>query len=60
MGQIIRNYVCYAGAKAIIFGYNDPKGNVAANAELSKNRAKGVATALCNAEARRVEVTIRK
>ena len=73
-----------AGAKAIISGYNDPTGNAAANAELSKNRAKGVAAALKaagaaddrvvlekpadtttgatlnNAEARRVEVTIRK
>lgn len=73
-----------AGAKAIISGYNDPTGNAAANAELSKNRAKGVAAALkaagaaddsvvlekpadttngaklSNAEARRVEVTIRK
>lgn len=73
-----------AGAKAIISGYNDPTGNAAANAELSKNRVKGVAAALkaagaaddrvvlekpadtttgatiSNAEARRVEVTIRK
>jgi outer membrane protein OmpA-like peptidoglycan-associated protein/uncharacterized protein YidB (DUF937 family) len=73
-----------ATAKAIISGYNDPTGNAAANAELSKNRAKGVAAALkaagvaedrvvlekpadtttgaalSNAEARRVEVTIRK
>ena len=73
-----------AGAKAIISGYNDPTGDAAANAELSKNRAKGVADALkaagaaddrvvlekpadtttggalSNAEARRVEVTIRK
>ncbi len=73
-----------AGAKAIVSGYNDPTGNAAANAELSKNRAKGVAAglkaagiaedrvllekpanatagaALSNAEARRVEVTIRK
>ena len=73
-----------AGAKAIISGYNDPTGNAAANAELSKNRAKGVAAALkaagaaddrvvlekpadtttgaalSKAEARRVEVTIRK
>ena len=72
------------GAKTIISGYNDPTGNAAANAELSKNRAKGVAAALkaagaaddrvvlekpadtttgaalSNAEARRVEVTIRK
>jgi uncharacterized protein YidB (DUF937 family)/outer membrane protein OmpA-like peptidoglycan-associated protein len=73
-----------AGAKAIVTGYNDPTGNAKANAELSKNRAKGVAAAikaagiaedrvllekpanatagaaLSNAEARRVEVTIRK
>jgi outer membrane protein OmpA-like peptidoglycan-associated protein/uncharacterized protein YidB (DUF937 family) len=73
-----------AGAKAIVSGFNDPTGNAAANAELSKNRAKGVAAALkaagiaedrvvlekptdtaagsaqSNAEARRVEVTIRK
>jgi uncharacterized protein YidB (DUF937 family)/outer membrane protein OmpA-like peptidoglycan-associated protein len=72
------------GAKAIVTGYNDPTGNAAQNAELSKNRAKGVAAglkaagiaddrvllekpanatagaALSNAEARRVEVTIRK
>ncbi len=73
-----------ASAKAVVTGYNDPTGNAAANAELSKNRAKGVAAglkaagiaddrillekpanatagaALSNAEARRVEVTIRK
>lgn len=72
-----------AGAKAVISGFNDPTGNAAANAELSKNRAKGVAAALkaagvaedrvvlekpadtigaagSNAEARRVEVNIRK
>jgi outer membrane protein OmpA-like peptidoglycan-associated protein/uncharacterized protein YidB (DUF937 family) len=73
-----------ATAKAVVSGYNDPTGNAAANAELSKNRAKGVAAALkaagiaddrvmlekpanttagaavSNAEARRVEVTIRK
>lgn len=35
-----------ASAKAIVSGYNDPTGNAAANAELSRNRAKGVATAL--------------
>ena len=73
-----------AGSKAIVSGYNDPTGDAAANAELSKNRAKNVAAALkaagiaedrvmlekpsditsgaalSNAEARRVEVTIRK
>ena len=73
-----------ATAKAVVSGFNDPTGNAAANAELSKNRAKGVAAAVkaagiaedrvlvekpaaptagaakSNAEARRVEVTIRK
>ena len=73
-----------ASAKAIVSGYNDPTGNAAANAELSKKRAQGVAAALKaagvaddrvvlekpadttagaaqgNAEARRVEITIRK
>jgi uncharacterized protein YidB (DUF937 family)/outer membrane protein OmpA-like peptidoglycan-associated protein len=73
-----------AMAKAVVSGFNDPTGNAAANAELSKNRAKGVVAALkaagiaddrvvsekpadptagaakSNAEARRVEVTIRK
>jgi uncharacterized protein YidB (DUF937 family)/outer membrane protein OmpA-like peptidoglycan-associated protein len=35
-----------ATAKAVVSGFNDPTGNAAANAELSKNRAKGVAAAL--------------
>ena len=33
-------------AKAVISGYNDPTGNAAANAELSKNRAQAVQAAL--------------
>jgi outer membrane protein OmpA-like peptidoglycan-associated protein/uncharacterized protein YidB (DUF937 family) len=73
-----------ATAKAVVTGFNDPTGNPAANAELSKNRAIAVAAAITaagvaadrvltekpadttegsaksNAEARRVEVTIRK
>jgi outer membrane protein OmpA-like peptidoglycan-associated protein len=35
-----------ASSKAVVSGYNDPTGNATANAELSKNRAKGVAAAL--------------
>lgn len=35
-----------AEAKAVISGYNDPTGDAAANAELSKNRAKAVQAAL--------------
>ena len=82
--EIVEFLKANAGAKAIVTGYNDPTGNAKANAELSKNRAKGVAAglkaagiaddrvllekpanatasaALSNAEARRVEVTIRK
>lgn len=73
-----------ASAKAVVSGFNDPRGNPEANAELAKNRGKMVAAALkalgvaddrivaekpadptagsaqSNAEARRVEVTIRK
>ena len=33
-------------AKAVISGFNDPTGNAAANAELSKNRAQAVQAAL--------------
>ena len=35
-----------APAKAVVSGFNDPTGNAAANAELSKKRAQGVAAAL--------------
>jgi outer membrane protein OmpA-like peptidoglycan-associated protein/uncharacterized protein YidB (DUF937 family) len=35
-----------ASSKAVVSGFNDPTGNAAANAELSKKRAKGVAAAL--------------
>lgn len=49
-----------AGAKAIISGYNDPTGNAAANAELSKNRAKGVAAALKAAGAADDRVVLEK
>jgi uncharacterized protein YidB (DUF937 family)/outer membrane protein OmpA-like peptidoglycan-associated protein len=87
-GEKVKDVVAYlkahADAKAVISGFNDPTGNAAANAELSKNRAKTVAAslkaagiakdrvvlekpadttagaALSNAEARRVEITVRK
>lgn len=36
----------HAGARLAVSGYNDPTGNAALNAELSKNRAKSVAAAL--------------
>ncbi|WP_309622677.1 DUF2853 family protein [Novosphingobium sp.] len=37
------------GSKLAISGYSDPSGNAAANAELSKNRAQAVQTALVDA-----------
>jgi outer membrane protein OmpA-like peptidoglycan-associated protein/uncharacterized protein YidB (DUF937 family) len=43
---LIEHLKANASSKAVVSGYNDPTGNAAANAELSKNRAKGVATAL--------------
>ena len=43
----IKAYVAaHPDAKLAVSGYNDPTGNAAVNAELSKNRAKAVATAL--------------
>jgi len=36
----------HAGARLAVSGFNDPSGNAAFNAELSKNRAKSVAAAL--------------
>jgi outer membrane protein OmpA-like peptidoglycan-associated protein len=36
----------HPGSKYVISGYNDPTGNAAANAELSKNRAQAVQAAL--------------
>jgi uncharacterized protein YidB (DUF937 family)/outer membrane protein OmpA-like peptidoglycan-associated protein len=87
-GEKVKDVVAYlktnADAKAVISGFNDPTGNAAANAELSKQRAKSVAASLkaagiakdrvvlekpadttagsqlSNAEARRVEITVRK
>lgn len=43
----VRDYVAKnAGSKLAVSGYNDPTGNAALNAELSKRRAQGVARAL--------------
>ena len=82
--DLVEHLKANASAKAIVAGFNDPTGNAAANAELSKKRAQGVAAALkaagvaddrvvlekpadatagaavSNAEARRVEINIRK
>ncbi len=45
-GELLAYLKANAGAKAVISGYNDPTGNAAANAELSKNRAQAVQQAL--------------
>lgn len=43
----VKDYVANnAGAKLAVSGFNDPTGNAAANAELSKKRAQGVGKAL--------------
>ena len=43
----IKAYVdAYPGSRLAVSGYNDPRGDAAFNAELSKNRAKSVAAAL--------------
>lgn len=43
---LVEHLKANATSKAVVSGFNDPTGNAAANAELSKNRAKGVAAAL--------------
>lgn len=80
----VKDYVAaHPDAKLAVSGFNDPTGNAATNAALSKRRAQGVAAALeatgvpaaavalekpadttatgtSNAEARRVEVTVKQ
>ncbi|HEX7851498.1 MAG TPA: OmpA family protein, partial [Sphingomonas sp.] len=80
----LKDYVAaHPDAKLAVSGFNDPTGNAATNAALSKRRAQGVAAALeatgvpaaavalekpadttvtgsSNAEARRVEVTVKQ
>jgi outer membrane protein OmpA-like peptidoglycan-associated protein/uncharacterized protein YidB (DUF937 family) len=43
---LVEHLKANATSKAVVSGFNDPTGNAAQNAELSKNRAKGVAAAL--------------
>ncbi|MEQ1535867.1 MAG: YidB family protein [Burkholderiaceae bacterium] len=44
--ELVGHLKANASSKAVVTGFNDPTGNATANAELSKNRAKGVAAAL--------------
>jgi outer membrane protein OmpA-like peptidoglycan-associated protein/uncharacterized protein YidB (DUF937 family) len=59
-GELVSFLKANAGAKAVISGFNDPTGNAAANAELSKNRAKAVAGALKAAGIEDGRVELRK
>jgi uncharacterized protein YidB (DUF937 family)/outer membrane protein OmpA-like peptidoglycan-associated protein len=59
-GELVSFLKANAGAKAVISGFNDPTGNAAANAELSKNRAKAVAGALKAAGIEDSRVELRK
>lgn len=44
--ELVEHLKANPSSKAVVTGFNDPTGNATANAELSKNRAKGVAAAL--------------
>ena len=49
-----------AGAKAVLSGYHDSRGNKEANKELAKNRAKSVAAALKAAGIEETRIEMRK
>jgi outer membrane protein OmpA-like peptidoglycan-associated protein len=62
--KLIADVVAYLKAhpasKAVISGYNDPSGNAAQNAELSKNRAKAAREALKAAGLDEARIEMRK
>jgi outer membrane protein OmpA-like peptidoglycan-associated protein len=62
--SLIADVVAYlqknTASKAVISGYNDPSGNAATNAELSKNRAKSAREALKAAGIDEARIELRK
>jgi outer membrane protein OmpA-like peptidoglycan-associated protein len=62
--QLIADVVAYlkqnAASKAVISGFNDPRGNAQMNAELSKNRAKAAREALKAAGVDEARIELRK
>jgi cytochrome c oxidase subunit II len=62
--QLIADVVAYLkqnpASKAVISGFNDPRGNAQMNAELSKNRAKSAREALKAAGVEEVRIELRK
>lgn len=62
--KLIADVVTYlkqnAASKAVISGYNDPRGDAAMNAELSKNRAKAAREALKAAGVDEARIEMRK
>jgi outer membrane protein OmpA-like peptidoglycan-associated protein len=50
----------HPGSKYVVSGYNDPTGDAARNAELSKNRAQAVQTALIEAGVAEADIVLEK
>src|SRR4029079_8202797 len=59
--QAVRAYLhAHPNAHLVVSGYNDPTGNAAANAALSKSRAQNVAAALEKASVAASAITLEK
>jgi outer membrane protein OmpA-like peptidoglycan-associated protein len=60
MADVVAYLKQNAASKAVISGYNDPSGNAAQNAEISKNRAKAAREALKAAGIDEARIEMRK
>lgn len=60
IGDVVAYLQKNPASKAVISGYNDPRGDAAMNAELSKNRAKSAREALKSAGIDEARVEMRK